>query len=145
VDADQNSDRALVERQEIVVPIAVGVGPQIGRPTYWSHDAHVGSFPGVGVDNKERIGLGIDAGDHLLARPFPARNRIPQMGNVLVRALRVRFGDASDLNVGHVITSFGRRTTACSDPLCGDGEATQTTDGQIFLIFCPKALMGTAY
>jgi hypothetical protein len=92
---------ALVEREEIVVPVAVGVGPNIWHAACGADDADVGTLAGVRVDHEECVGLRINALDDLLARPPPARSGITQVRDVLVRTLRVEFGDAGNLYVCH--------------------------------------------
>lgn len=73
---------------------------QIRCPPDNTNNSHLGAFAVVRVEDIERVGLRVDAGNNLLAFPFPGRG-IPKVGDVFVRALRVRFGDASNLTVRH--------------------------------------------
>lgn len=98
------SQRALIERQEVVIPIAVRVSPQKGRATDRADNADVGTVAVVRVEDVEGVGLRVDARDHLLPGPFPVCFGIPKVRDVLMRALRMRLGDASHLNVSHCDT-----------------------------------------
>jgi hypothetical protein len=66
-----------------------------------AYDPDVRALAGAGVDHEEGVGLGLDAVDDLLPRPGPARPRIPETGDVFMRAFGMRFCDASYLYVSH--------------------------------------------
>src|SRR5208283_2178757 len=92
------SERAVIEGQQIVVPVAVRVRSQISCPLNRTDDADIGVLAGVGIDDEESIGLCINAGDYLVPAPLPAGLWVSKLRNVFVRALRMRFGDASHLD-----------------------------------------------
>lgn len=95
---------ALIEGQEIVRPTPIGVGFQVGCLACLAYDADIGALAADGVDHIERVRLRLDAGDHLLAGPDPATSgtvRVAQVRDVLVRALRVRFGNTSNFDISH--------------------------------------------
>jgi hypothetical protein len=94
-------DTALIQGQEVVIPVAVGVRAQVRRAPCGADDTDIGTPAGVGIEHKERVRPGIDAANHILPSPFPSRARITDVRDVLMRALRMRFGDASNLNVCH--------------------------------------------
>lgn len=77
------------------------MGAQVRCFARCAYDANVGALTGARVDNKKRVGSRVDAGDYLVAAPFPPGGRIPQVGDMFVSTLRVRFGDTSYLNVRH--------------------------------------------
>jgi hypothetical protein len=68
--------RALVERQEIVIPITVGVRTHIWVPPCWPHYADIGRFPCVRVLHKKRVRLVFDAGNDFFSLPHPITSRI---------------------------------------------------------------------
>jgi hypothetical protein len=103
------ANRALVEGQQIVVPIAIGMGLDIRGTAGRTNNSHVGALAVPRIDDKERVGFGVDALDNLLPRPDP-RRRVPNMSDVLVRALGVGLSDTGDLAVSHRPS----RTIACA-------------------------------
>jgi hypothetical protein len=98
-------ERALIEREQIVVPVSVSVGTDIRRLAGDADDADIGTFAIVWVGDKKGVATRVDARDDFLARPFPSGGRIAQMSDVLMGALRVRFGYAGYFNVCHKIPS----------------------------------------
>lgn len=51
----------------------------------FAHNADIGAPAGARIKHVKGIGVRLDAGDNLLARPDPLR-RIAYVGNVLMRA-----------------------------------------------------------
>jgi hypothetical protein len=91
----------LVQRQKIIIPVAIGIRAQVSGSSTWPHDANVGSLTVEWVDYIEGVRLGIDAGDDLFAKPFPSPGRIANMSYMFARAFGVRLADAGDLYVSH--------------------------------------------
>jgi len=100
-------DWALIERQEVVVPLSVRVRTNIGRLADFSHNTNLSPFTRRWFENVERIRLGVDALDDALASPHPGGRRVADVGDVLVGALRVGFDDAGDLAISHVVLLVG--------------------------------------
>src|SRR5579871_5965033 len=98
-------DRAMIQREQIVIPVAIRVSAQVRQSPRWADNTNVGAFPRIGIGDKEGIGLSVDAGDHLFASPFPASCRISEVRNVLMTAAGIRLCDASNLNVRHCFSS----------------------------------------
>lgn len=92
---------ALIERQEIVVPVTVSVGANVRRTAGGAYDANVGTLACVGINNKESVSSSVDAADNIFAAPFPARLGIPQVRDVLMRALWMGLTDARHPNICH--------------------------------------------
>ena len=65
------------------------------------HDAYIGTLAGARVEHEESVRVRVDAGDNLVAGPYPAGGGVADVGEMFVGALRVRFDDAGDLNVRH--------------------------------------------
>jgi EamA-like transporter family len=59
------SQGALVERQQIVVPDAVGVSAKVRVMPSRAHNANVCPLPSLGIDHEEGIALRVDALDYL--------------------------------------------------------------------------------
>jgi hypothetical protein len=129
--ADPVSQKALIERQQIVAPDAIGVGALVWGVPRRAYDADVGSFPSPWINDEEGIALRIDALDYLLARPRPSCFWIADVGYVLMRALGVRFCYASYLNIGHN-GSFQNGREPVLNSLCGRPAATQTRPARFF-------------
>jgi hypothetical protein len=102
----------LVQRQQVVVPIVIRMSSQEWRFP-GADNPDICTLTAARVDNEEAVGPFVDALDDFFARPYPASRRIPQVGNVLVRALGMRFGDARYLNVCHCI-SFAKLALECA-------------------------------
>ena len=87
---------AFRQREEIVVPLSVGVGAQIFavRPI---HDADVAAI--VADESVEGVGLGLDRIDDLLARPVPGRSA--EVGDPLIGNVARLLVDARHLHVCH--------------------------------------------
>jgi hypothetical protein len=94
--------RALIERQQVIVPISIRAGAHIRWSYGGSHDANIGAFSGEGIKDEKRIRLCVDALYDSLAGPFPSHTRVPKMSNVLMGAEWMRFVDAGHLYVCHV-------------------------------------------
>jgi len=95
------SQGALVERQQIVVPDAIGIGAEVWVMASRPDDADVRPLSGPGIDHEEGIALRVNALDHPLARPCPSRLRVTEVGYVFMGALGVRFCNTSHLDFGH--------------------------------------------
>src|SRR5579859_4547325 len=100
-------ERALVQRQQIVIPVAVGVSSHVGRSPCRTNDTDVGPLTCAGIKNEKRIRPCFDTRDHLFTSPFPPGLRIPQMRDMFVGAVRMGFRDASYLYVCHLNCPFG--------------------------------------
>ena len=79
------AERALAERQQVVVPVAVRIRAQVRCAASRPDDSHIGPFAVVWVKNVKRIGLGVDTRNDLLPGPTPCR-RITQVCDVLMLA-----------------------------------------------------------
>jgi len=116
------SDGTLVERQKIVVPVAICVSAHISRATSRPNDADVGTLTGARVRDVERVCFRLDAGDHFFTRPLPA-GWVSQMRDVLVRTVRVRLRDTRNAAISHsnILASFQvgmpDRITGISQPV----------------------------
>jgi hypothetical protein len=110
------SQRALIEGQQVVIPVAICVSPQKWRVTSWANDPDVGALAVARVKDKEDVGLCVDARDYLLPAPFPANFWISYMSNVLMRALRMWFRDTNHLDVSHFGTFQNTGTEVCLTP-----------------------------
>jgi hypothetical protein len=93
----------LIQRQQIVIPIAISVCSQIGCVPSRTDNAYVGAFAVARIDDKEGVAFNVNTRDHLLASPFPVSRRVSHVRNVFMWALGMRFSDASNLNVGHFL------------------------------------------
>jgi hypothetical protein len=103
----------MIKGQEIVVPITIRVSSHISSTPSRADDADIGTLSVVRVHDEEGIGLCVDARDYLISAPLPTDFWIAQLRNVLMRALRMWFGDASHLDVGHDYTFLAWNTEAC--------------------------------
>jgi hypothetical protein len=74
--------------------------PKVRRLTRLADNAYIGALAGTRVAHIERVGPTVDAGDDVLAWPNPLR-RITDVGDVLMRTLRMGFDDTGDATVGH--------------------------------------------
>jgi hypothetical protein len=83
------------------------MGAQVRVSAGNADDSNVGPLAGVGIDNKECVGSCVDAGDNLLAGPFPPDGRIPEVSNMFMGALRVWFRDTGHSYVCHKFSPFG--------------------------------------
>lgn len=93
---------ALCEREQIVVPVAIGVRPDI-FPVGAVHDGDFGALPAhLGI---EGVRPALDGIDHLLPRPLPGG--AAEVCDPLVRIVTRLLVDARDLHVGHRIASCG--------------------------------------
>lgn len=92
--------RALSERQQVVVPLAIRISTDVRSLARLTDHADIGALPTYGIQNKKRVGLGLDAFDYLFPRPAPLA-AITQVGNVLVGTLRIGLRDAGYLCVWH--------------------------------------------
>src|SRR6266849_1999288 len=54
-------ERTLGQREEIVVPVPIGVGAYARRPAGGPDHSHVGPLAGVGIEHEEGVDLGLDA------------------------------------------------------------------------------------
>jgi hypothetical protein len=91
--------RTFWQGQQIVIPLAIGVCPQVSRTAVaWVHDADVGSF--TSGDDEKRVRVSVDARNDLVARPLPAGTA--KLRNVFVGAFAIGLIDACDLNIRHV-------------------------------------------
>jgi hypothetical protein len=92
-----------MEREQVVVPISVGVCTQKWNPSSFADDGNVGPLASHRVDDIESIRALIDARDYLFSGPLPRRicSRVTDVSYVLVGACRVRLGDAFHLAVRH--------------------------------------------
>lgn len=95
-----SAKRALVERQQIVVPVAIRVRSDVRRSACRSNNTNIGTLTRPRVKDKERVGFGVDAFDNFLPRPDP-RRRVSRVCDVLVRALGAGLCNACDLAVRH--------------------------------------------
>ena len=77
------------------------MGSHVGCTADWADYPDVGALTRVRINDEKGVGFRVDAPDDLLAGPLPSDAGIPEMRDVFVRALRVRFGDAGHLRVGH--------------------------------------------
>src|SRR5580704_3208593 len=77
------------------------MGPQIRVSADNADDSNIGPLAGFGIDNKKCVGSCVDAGDNLLAGPFPADDRISEVSDMFVGALRVWFRDTGHSYVCH--------------------------------------------
>src|SRR5260370_23812589 len=100
-------ESTLVQRKQVVVPIAVCVGSKVSGSSRRTNDADVRPLTRAGIKYEKCIRPRFDAGDHLLASPFPPRLRIPQMRDVLVGTVRVGLRDARYSYVCHLDFPFG--------------------------------------
>jgi hypothetical protein len=93
----------------------------------YADDGDVGAFPGPRIEHVEGVALCLDTGDHLLARPRPGGAGIAELGDVLVRALGMRFCNTGYLYVCHrgslrnghgIVLNYlcGRRSAARTSP-----------------------------
>jgi hypothetical protein len=82
------------------------MGADVRRPAGDTDHSDIGALAGLRVGDIKGVGTRVDAGNNLLARPLSVGGRVAQMGNVLVGAVPVRFGDAGDFNVWHGFVSF---------------------------------------
>jgi hypothetical protein len=92
---------ALIQRQQVVVPIPIRVCTKVRRFRRRTHDPYVRAFSGVRVQNIKRVRSRLNARDDLFTGPFPPSLWISNVSDVLVRALRMRLSNASNLNVRH--------------------------------------------
>src|SRR6266568_4220390 len=91
-------ESALRQRQEVVVPHAVRVGPYV-RPGGSAYDPDVGAAPAD--EGIERIRSIVDRIDDLLTRPAPIR--ATEMCNALVGLGAWLLVNASHLNISHYV------------------------------------------
>jgi hypothetical protein len=91
---------ALVQRQQIVVPLTIRVSADIRGFARLTDHADISALPVSRVQNEERIGLGLNAFDHFFPRPHPTPG-ITEVCDVFMGALRKRFRDAGYLCVSH--------------------------------------------
>jgi transcriptional regulator with XRE-family HTH domain len=94
--------RALIEGEQIVIPITVRVCAQVLRPSISRIDnAYVRTVSG-GILDIEAVCLGLDARNYIFAAPAPPTPaRSPQMGDVFMWAVALGLIDARHLNIGH--------------------------------------------
>ena len=93
----------MIQGQEVIVPVAVCVRPDVRSAPSGTNDPDLGALPVVKVDDVECICFRVDAADDFLASPLPSCLRISQMRDVLVWTLRVRLGDTCHSNVSHCV------------------------------------------
>lgn len=93
---------ALVKRQQIVVPIPVGVRAQIRRTSRRTNNSDIRSLTSLFIQHVKRVAPSFDACDHSLTGPLPANPRIPQVRNMFVGTERMGLGDACYLHVCHL-------------------------------------------
>jgi hypothetical protein len=91
---------ALVQRQQIVVPLTIRVSANIRGFARLTDHADISALPVSRVQHEERIGLGLNALDHLFPRPHPTPG-ITEMRDVFMGALRMLFRNAGYLCVSH--------------------------------------------
>ena len=77
------------------------MGAQVRRAASGTNYPNIRALAVVGVNYIERVCFGVDTCDHLLPGLLPPGRWISQVGDMLVRALRVGFINAGDLNGGH--------------------------------------------
>jgi hypothetical protein len=92
----------LVKRQQIVVPISVGMRTKIRRSPRRTGYPDIRSFTSLLIQDVKRVGSSFDARDHLLPGPLPANLRIPQVRNMFVGTEGMGLGDTCDLYICHV-------------------------------------------
>ena len=87
------------EHQQIVVEVAVGVGADVGLFALGADHQHDGTLASARIQDKKSVVAGVDAANDLRDGPLPSVS--PEMSDVLVGALGIRFSDAQHLHVGH--------------------------------------------
>jgi hypothetical protein len=92
---------ALGLREEIVVPLSVRMGLQIGNFSGLANDANFRTLPRGQIDGVEGIRFRVDPPDGRFAGDLPLVRDVPDMGDVLVRAKATRLRDAGDLIFAH--------------------------------------------
>jgi hypothetical protein len=80
------------------MPISIGVGADIRRTPCRPHDPNVSPLSSYRIDHKESVRLCVNAGDYLLARPFPASLRVAELRDVFMGARWIGFCDACRLD-----------------------------------------------
>src|SRR5258707_6959786 len=95
------NERALIQRQQVVIPIPIRVCAKVRCSSRRTHDSHVGALSRVRVQDIKRVRSRLNARDYLFTGPFPPGLWIPDLGDVLVRALRMGLSNASNLKVRH--------------------------------------------
>ena len=99
------SKQALGEGEQVVVPVAVGVGAEVRMSEGGSDDTddgHLGRI--IGVDDVEAVDVVLDLPDRLLAGDVPALplHYTSDVSDVLMGAVPVWFVDACDLVLCHL-------------------------------------------
>src|SRR5882672_8455399 len=87
---------ALVQREEVVVPYAVRIGPDVFAVGSFD-DADIGSF--AAHARVERVRLRLDGVNDFRARPLPVH--AAEVSDSLVRIVARQLVDAGDLDIGH--------------------------------------------
>jgi hypothetical protein len=80
---------ALIQGQQVVVPVAVSIRAKVRCAACRSDNADIRTLPGVWINDKKRVGTGLDASNDILAGPLLSRLGIAQMGDVFVRAMQI--------------------------------------------------------
>ena len=88
------SQRVLIQGQQVVVPVPIRMSAKIRGVTSRADDADVRALAVARIDDKESVGFRVDARDDLLPAPIPVGFGVSETSNMLMRALRMRFGDA---------------------------------------------------
>ncbi len=95
------NERALIQRQQVIVPIPIRVCAKVGSSPRRTHDSHVRTLSRVRVQDIKCIRSRLNARDCLFTGPFPPGLWIPYVGDVLVRTLGMGLSNASYLYVRH--------------------------------------------
>jgi hypothetical protein len=96
----------LDKRQQVVVPLTIGMRAEVRLLPSLTNDADIHLFAGAAIDGIERSGFSVNAGDRVLARypPGGGARDIANVSNVFVRAHVMGLVDASDFMFRHGIS-----------------------------------------
>jgi hypothetical protein len=92
---------ALVQGEQIVVPRAISISPQVSGFAIFPDYADVSLFPARRVLNVEGIRFCIDTLNDLFPCPFPTGIWIAKVCDVLMGTVHIRFGNACHYYVSH--------------------------------------------
>src|SRR6266702_8013987 len=111
------------------------------------HDSNIRPLARHGVEHVKRVCPCVDTLDDLLSCPFPRRISVlvTYVGYVFMRTLRMRFGDASYLDISHLYLSFRSISYNCPSAhigLCVNDRSLRHNSPEIAL---PKNADGLAF
>jgi hypothetical protein len=98
---DSASAVALGLRQQIVIPFSICIRTQVRLLSSFSNDAYVALFAGGFVNRVELVDISFDLLNCRFSGETPLLRKIPNVSDIVVRALTIRLVDACDFVFCH--------------------------------------------